>query len=108
MRRHGALLAQALQRARPFWAGGGDALGASADLHRRGAQRCYRCGGVALCRRLVADYSSAASNLLDEPTNHLDIAGQERLESAIIEDGASCILVSHDRSFVDAVGTTFL
>ena len=46
--------------------------------------------------------------LLDEPTNHLDIAGQDRLEAAMIEDGASCILVSHDRSFVDAVGTTFL
>lgn len=46
--------------------------------------------------------------LLDEPTNHLDIAGQEMLESAMIEDGASCILVSHDRSFVDAVGTTLL
>ncbi len=46
--------------------------------------------------------------LLDEPTNHLDITGQEKLESAMIEDGASCILVSHDRSFVDVVGTTFL
>jgi len=46
--------------------------------------------------------------LLDEPTNRLDITGQERLESAIVDDGASCILVSHDRSFVDAVGTSFL
>src|SRR5215211_4688826 len=46
MRRYGALLAQALQRARPLWAGGGDALGAAADLHRRGAQRCYRRGAV--------------------------------------------------------------
>src|SRR3954463_13438080 len=50
MRRHGALLAQALQRARPFWAGGGHALGAPADLHRRGAQRGYRCGAVAARR----------------------------------------------------------
>lgn len=46
--------------------------------------------------------------LLDEPTNHLDIAGQEQLEAAMIDDGSSCILVSHDRSFVDSVGTTFL
>src|SRR3954452_21887996 len=50
MRRYGALLAQALQRARPLGAGGGDALGAAADLHRRGAQRCYRCGAVAARR----------------------------------------------------------
>src|SRR3954470_20126536 len=50
MRRHGAFLAQALQRARPARAGGGDALGASADLHRRGAQRCYRRGAVAARR----------------------------------------------------------
>src|SRR4051794_33779032 len=50
MRRHGALLAQTLQRARPARAGGGDALGASADLHRRGAQRGYRCGAVAARR----------------------------------------------------------
>src|SRR3954453_4023043 len=50
MRRHGAFLAQTLQRARPARAGGGDALGASADLHRRGAQRCYRCGAVAARR----------------------------------------------------------
>src|SRR3982751_2077389 len=50
MRRDGALLAQALQRARPARAGGGDALGAAADLHRRGAQRCYRRGAVAARR----------------------------------------------------------
>src|SRR4051794_25617537 len=50
MRRYGALLAQALQRARPARAGGGDALGAAADLHRRGAQRGYRCGAVAARR----------------------------------------------------------
>ena len=46
--------------------------------------------------------------LLDEPTNHVDIPGQEQLESEILEHGATCILVSHDRSFVRAVGTRFL
>src|SRR4029079_1678895 len=50
MRRYGALLAQALQRARPAGARGGDALGASAHLFGRGAQRCYRCGAVAARR----------------------------------------------------------
>src|SRR3954449_8641852 len=50
MRCYGAFLAQALQRARPARAGGGDALGAAADLHRRGAQRCDRRGAVAAHR----------------------------------------------------------
>jgi ATPase subunit of ABC transporter with duplicated ATPase domains len=45
--------------------------------------------------------------LMDEPTNHVDIAGQESLEAEIIEHGASCILVSHDRSFVRNMGTRF-
>lgn len=43
--------------------------------------------------------------LLDEPTNHIDIAGQEALVEEIRERGASCILVSHDRTFVRDVGT---
>src|SRR4051794_20046242 len=57
VRRHGAFLAQTLQRARPARAGGGDALGASADLHRRGAQRGYRCGAVA-ARRVGLPFAS--------------------------------------------------
>ncbi|MDB5561550.1 MAG: family ATP-binding cassette protein [Hyphomicrobiales bacterium] len=46
--------------------------------------------------------------LLDEPTNHVDIAGQEALEAEILEQGATCVLVSHDRHFVRAIGTRFL
>lgn len=45
--------------------------------------------------------------LLDEPTNHLDIEGQEALEAELTAQGASCLLVSHDRSFVRAVGNRF-
>src|SRR3954452_20143207 len=51
VRRYGALLVQALQRARPLWAGGGNALGAAADLHRRGARLFYR-GGFFAARRV--------------------------------------------------------
>ena len=46
--------------------------------------------------------------ILDEPTNHVDIPGQEKLESELRRHGATCVLVSHDRSFVEAVGTRFL
>ena len=45
--------------------------------------------------------------LLDEPTNHLDIEGQEALEAEIISREASCVFVSHDRSFVRTVGNRF-
>lgn len=45
--------------------------------------------------------------LLDEPTNHLDIDGQEALEHELTHHGAACLLVSHDRSFIRAVGNRF-
>ena len=46
--------------------------------------------------------------LMDEPTNHVDIAGQERLEAEILTQDATCVLVSHDRAFMRAIGTRFL
>ena len=45
--------------------------------------------------------------LLDEPTNHLDIEGQEALEDELLAHQASCLLVSHDRSFVRRTGNRF-
>ncbi|MFD2205648.1 ABC-F family ATP-binding cassette domain-containing protein [Kiloniella antarctica] len=45
--------------------------------------------------------------LLDEPTNHLDIEGQEDLEAELQAHNASCLLVSHDRTFVRNTGTRF-
>jgi ATPase subunit of ABC transporter with duplicated ATPase domains len=45
--------------------------------------------------------------LLDEPTNHLDIEGQESLEAELLAQGATCLLVSHDRSFVRNVANRF-
>jgi ATPase subunit of ABC transporter with duplicated ATPase domains len=45
--------------------------------------------------------------LLDEPTNHLDIPGQEQLEADIVEHGATCLLVSHDRAFLRGIGTRY-
>lgn len=45
--------------------------------------------------------------LLDEPTNHLDIEGQEALEGELTAHQATCLFVSHDRSFVRAVANRF-
>jgi ATP-binding cassette subfamily F protein uup len=41
--------------------------------------------------------------LLDEPTNHLDLAGIEWLESLLEEAAFACVVVSHDRYFLENV-----
>src|ERR1700730_8866310 len=41
--------------------------------------------------------------LLDEPTNHLDLAGIEWLESVLENAAFACVVVSHDRYFLENV-----
>jgi ABC transport system ATP-binding/permease protein len=43
--------------------------------------------------------------LLDEPTNHLDLAGIEWLESLLAGASFACVVVSHDRYFLEAIAT---
>lgn len=43
--------------------------------------------------------------LLDEPTNFLDVAGVEWLEAWFRDFPGAAVVVSHDRSFLDAVAT---
>jgi ATP-binding cassette subfamily F protein uup len=43
--------------------------------------------------------------LLDEPTNHLDLEGIEWLEGLLNEGDFACVLVSHDRYFLENVAT---
>ncbi|WP_370333262.1 ATP-binding cassette domain-containing protein, partial [Mycolicibacterium hippocampi] len=42
--------------------------------------------------------------LLDEPTNNLDLASVAQLESALAAYRGAFLVVSHDDSFLDAVG----
>ncbi|HEY4382123.1 MAG TPA: ABC-F family ATP-binding cassette domain-containing protein [Acidobacteriaceae bacterium] len=43
--------------------------------------------------------------LLDEPTNHLDLAGIAWLEALLNEGAFACVMVSHDRYFLENVAT---
>jgi ATP-binding cassette subfamily F protein 3 len=55
---------------------------------------------VALAKALLADPDLL---LLDEPTNHLDLDMLEWLESFLRGWGGACLVVSHDRYFLDRV-----
>jgi ATP-binding cassette subfamily F protein uup len=43
--------------------------------------------------------------LLDEPTNHLDLTGIEWLEDLLQDAAFACVVVSHDRYFLENVAT---
>lgn len=64
-------------------------------------------GGWQRTAMLVLRLKQPNFYLLDEPTNHLDIEGQEALEEELCTQGAACLLVSHDRSFVRNVANRF-
>jgi ATP-binding cassette subfamily F protein 3 len=57
-------------------------------------------GKVALVRLLA---SGANLLVLDEPTNHLEIEAQEALEQALARFPGTIVLVTHDRSFLEAI-----
>ena len=43
--------------------------------------------------------------LLDEPTNHLDLAGIDWLEKLLLNARFACVVVSHDRYFLENIAT---
>ncbi len=46
--------------------------------------------------------------LLDEPTNHLDLAGIDWLEEILAEARFTCLVVSHDRYFLENVANVMM
>ena len=60
-------------------------------------------------RKRLAIAQAVVSNpdilLLDEPTNHLDLAGIEWLENLLQVSRFACIVVSHDRYFLENIAT---
>jgi ATPase subunit of ABC transporter with duplicated ATPase domains len=91
------------QRARSLLAGAGFAV-------ERQNQRIgtFSLGQRARLGLLALRLTEPNFYVLDEPTNHVDIAGQEALEAELLAQAATCVLVSHDRHFVDVVGTRLL
>ncbi len=80
--------------------------GAGIDIDAQGAPLARLSGGQrARLGMLLLRLIRPNFYLLDEPTNHLDIDGQDMLEDELLEHGAACLLVSHDRAFVRAVAT---
>jgi ATPase subunit of ABC transporter with duplicated ATPase domains len=90
------------QRARALLAGAGIEI-----LAQEKSIGSLSGGQKARLAMLVLRLTRPTFYLLDEPTNHLDIEGQEALETELLEDEATCLLVSHDRGFVRAVGNRF-
>jgi ATP-binding cassette subfamily F protein uup len=60
---------------------------------------------ASLARALAAD---ADILLLDEPTNHLDLAAIQDLEHHIAAQRAACLIISHDRRFLERITTATL
>jgi ATP-binding cassette subfamily F protein uup len=57
---------------------------------------------LALAEALVANPDIL---LLDEPTNHMDLAGIQWLEKVLLAARFACLVVSHDRYFLETVAT---
>src|SRR5262245_6069978 len=60
---------------------------------------------LAIARELAAEPDIL---LMDEPTNHLDVDGILWLEGLLAERARACLVVSHDRYFLEHVATRML
>ena len=60
---------------------------------------------LAIARELAAEPDIV---LMDEPTNHLDVEGILWLEALLTERARACLVVSHDRYFLEHVATRML
>jgi sulfate-transporting ATPase len=68
------------------------------------------CSGGERNRVQIAKMLARGGNLilLDEPTNDLDLTTLRHLEEALLEFPGNCIVVTHDRWFLDRIATHIL
>jgi len=84
------------------------ALGRAGFADRRAAVETLSGGWrkrLAIARELAA---APDILLMDEPTNHLDVDGILWLEGVLAERARACLVVSHDRYFLEHVATRML
>ena len=77
------------------------------DLNLVGRQDMNSSSGGMRRRAMLAKalVSNPELLLLDEPTNHLDIEAIDELQQTLMNLDTALVLVSHDRSLIDAVAT---
>ena len=77
------------------------------DLNLDGRQDMNSSSGGMRRRAMLARalVSNPELLLLDEPTNHLDIEAIDELQQTLMNLDTALVLVSHDRSLIDAVST---
>ena len=80
------------------------------DLNLDGRQDMNSSSGGMRRRAMLARalVSNPELLLLDEPTNHLDIEAIDELQQTLMNLETALVLVSHDRSLIDAVSTRII
>lgn len=80
------------------------------DLNLDGRQGMNSSSGGMRRRAMLARalVSNPELLLLDEPTNHLDIEAIDELQQTLMNLDTALVLVSHDRSLIDAVSTRII
>ena len=80
------------------------------DLNLDGRQDMNSSSGGMRRRAMLARalVSNPELLLLDEPTNHLDIEAIDELQQTLMNLDTALVLVSHDRSLIDALSTRII
>ncbi len=82
-----------------------------AGIHYQEFDRCVsQLSGGEKARMMFLAFSLNQPNLLilDEPTNHIDLQGKQQLTEQLMSCGATLLITSHDRFFLQQIVTRWL
>lgn len=76
-------------------------------LYRDFDRRVDSLSGGEKARMMFMAFSLNQPNfmILDEPTNHIDLEGKQQLTEQLTDSGATLLITSHDRHFLDEIIT---